>query len=279
MNLKSVSAAAAAFAFLALAAPGAQAQPGPWQQLGCRSVAFHVDRDVIPVGPRTGVYRAIRLRVMGAPIEMLDLKVVYGNGMVDDLPVRALIPAGGETRAIDLRGGGRFIRRIDLVYRSIPTFRGRATVCAEGLVALAGPVAPAAPLVQRLRIRELAKEIRIELPGDILFDFDKSDIRPSAEATLLEAAELLRRRAVGRVVIEGHTNSKGTPAYNQTLSERRAFAVQQWLIERAGARNVTFAIEALAATRPAAPNTKPDGTDNPEGRQLNRRVEIVFGRR
>jgi outer membrane protein OmpA-like peptidoglycan-associated protein len=133
--------------------------------------------------------------------------------------------------------------------------------------------------VQSLQVKETSTETRIELPADILFDFDKYDIRPSAAEALKQVGGILRERAKGTVRIEGHTDSKGTPAYNQTLSERRADAVRRWLAEREGLNKVKFAIQGFAATRPVVSNTKPDGSDDPEGRQKNRRVEIVFGKR
>jgi outer membrane protein OmpA-like peptidoglycan-associated protein len=131
--------------------------------------------------------------------------------------------------------------------------------------------------VQTLQVRETATETRIELPADILFDFDKADIRPVAETALKQAAEVIRKGARGTVRIEGHTDGKGSPAYNQKLSERRAAAVQRWLTSREGLRG-RFAVKGFGASRPVAPNTRPDGADDPEGRQRNRRVEIVFGR-
>ena len=121
-----------------------------------------------------------------------------------------------------------------------------------------------------------AQEIRIELPADILFDFDKSDIRPSAADAIKKAAALLRERAKGTVRIEGHTDSKGNAPYNQKLSERRAESVRKWLVEREGLTATQFATQGFGATRPKVPNTKPDGSDDPDGRQINRRVEIVF---
>jgi outer membrane protein OmpA-like peptidoglycan-associated protein len=133
--------------------------------------------------------------------------------------------------------------------------------------------------VQSLQVRETATETRIELPADILFDFDKALIRATAEPALNQAAEVLRERARGTVTIEGHTDGKGAPAYNQKLSERRAAAVQQWLTGRAGLTQVRFANKGFGASKPAAPNAKPDGSDDPDGRQKNRRVEIVFGRK
>lgn len=134
MNLKTISIATGAAALAVFAfAQDASAQRLRTEGLGCRDVNFRVDRDAIQVGRRDGSFRAVRLTVRGAPVEMFDLKVVYGNGERDDLSVRQVIPAGGATRWIDLRGRDRFIRRIDLAYRSVPTPRGRATVCAEGL--------------------------------------------------------------------------------------------------------------------------------------------------
>jgi hypothetical protein len=116
----------AAAATVALVAPASAAD-----LLGCRKVGFLTDRDVISVGAAKG-YSAIKLTVKDNAIEMLDLDVVYGNGNPDDLQVRSNIPAGGETRWIDLKGGKRAIRQITFVYRSQPSFRGQATVCAYG---------------------------------------------------------------------------------------------------------------------------------------------------
>ena len=64
---------------------------------------------------------------------MNDLKVVYANGAPDDLQIRADIRAGGESRAIDLKGRERAIREVQMVYRSRPTFKGFATVEVWGL--------------------------------------------------------------------------------------------------------------------------------------------------
>jgi outer membrane protein OmpA-like peptidoglycan-associated protein len=55
--------------------------------------------------------------------------------------------------------------------------------------------------------------------------------------------------------------------------------VQKWLVEREGLRGMRFQTKGFGAERPVAPNAKPDGSDDPEGRQKNRRVEIVFGKR
>jgi hypothetical protein len=109
------------------------AAPASWERLGCQSVGFFVDRDVIKVGRKEGTFSAIRLKVRQAPIEIFDLKVVFGNGRSQDIRVRALIPAGSESRPIDLIGKERGIDRVQMIYRSIPTFKGKAEVCVDGL--------------------------------------------------------------------------------------------------------------------------------------------------
>ena len=129
------------------------------------------------------------------------------------------------------------------------------------------------------RVTVTPQEVRIELPSDILFDFDKAEIRPNAADALKKAAAVLRERAKGPVRIEGHTDAKGSPSYNQKLSEGRADSVRNWLVQREGLTAVKFMTQGLGATRPKVSNTKPDGSDDPDGRQINRRVEIAFGTR
>ena len=78
--------------------------------------------------------------------------------------------------------------------------------------------------------------------------------------------------------VEGHTDAKGDDAYNQRLSDRRADSVRQWLArQRLG--SLKFSAKGFGETQPVAPNTKPDGADDPDGRQKNRRVEIVIGKK
>ena len=129
--------------------------------------------------------------------------------------------------------------------------------------------------VRSLDIKESDTEVRIELAADVLFDFDKSDILPKAQATLKQAADVIREKARGSVRIEGHTDGKGSDAYNQRLSERRAAAVKSWFIQKEGLSAISFVAQGFGARKPVAPNKKPDGSDDPDGRQKNRRVEII----
>lgn len=111
---------------------GPAAAQAKWERLGCQKVGFVADKDIIRVGRDEGRFRSIRLKVAGNKVHMMDLKVVYANGAADDIAVREEIRAGGQTRALDLKGERRAIRQIEMVYRSRPNFRGQATVCVEG---------------------------------------------------------------------------------------------------------------------------------------------------
>jgi outer membrane protein OmpA-like peptidoglycan-associated protein len=117
-------------------------------------------------------------------------------------------------------------------------------------------------------------EERLRVGSDFLFDFDRAELRSEAEPAL---AELARRVAEANkmVIIEGHTDAKGTDSYNQSLSERRATAVRIALAGR-GLGYEKLNIRGFGKTRPVAPNQQPDGSDDPDGRQRNRRVEVVI---
>ena len=130
--------------------------------------------------------------------------------------------------------------------------------------------------VEDLVVKETDTEVRVELAADVLFEFDQATLLPKAEATLQQAAEFVKDRSKGGLIrIEGHTDGKGSASYNKKLSLRRADSVKRWL-ETHGLSGMQFATEGFGAEKPVAPNTKPDGSDDPEGRQKNRRVEIVI---
>jgi len=130
--------------------------------------------------------------------------------------------------------------------------------------------------VQDLQVKEIGNEVHIDLAADVLFDFDKSDILPKAEETLGKAAAIIRERAKGVVLVAGHTDSKGGEAYNMALSERRANSVRDWFRTKGGLGTTQFETKGFGAKQPVAPNQKPDGSDDPIGRQKNRRVEITI---
>ena len=108
----------------------------------------------------------------------------------------------------------------------------------------------------------------------MLFDFDRSDIRDDAAATLDAVADVLTSLDVAEASVSGHTDAIGSDAENQSLSEDRADAVVDGLEDR-GVRTDALPPRAIGETRPVAAN-EIDGVDNPAGRQLNRRVEIFI---
>ncbi len=130
--------------------------------------------------------------------------------------------------------------------------------------------------VQSLAVKETTTEVRIDLSADVLFAFDKAELLPEARQSLSQAAAIIRDKAKGSVRIDGYTDAKGSDAYNQRLSERRAAAVENWFKSSGHIMNVSFVAKGFGAKNPVAPNTKPDGSDDPDGRQKNRRVEITI---
>jgi outer membrane protein OmpA-like peptidoglycan-associated protein len=125
---------------------------------------------------------------------------------------------------------------------------------------------------------ETGTTIEVTLPADVLFDFDKADVRTDAQQPLHEVAQLIRDKAHGPVMIQGYTDAIGNDTYNQRLSDRRAAAVKAWLVSREGLASIQFQTSGLGSRNPVAPNRNPDGSDNPAGRQMNRRVTFVMHR-
>jgi outer membrane protein OmpA-like peptidoglycan-associated protein len=124
-------------------------------------------------------------------------------------------------------------------------------------------------------IKESAAEIKISLQGEILFDFDKSNLRPAAESTLAQVAKIIGSYSKAQVLIEGYTDAKGSESYNAKLSDRRAISVKNWFAKH-GVAASSMQTHGWGPAKPVAPNTKPNGSDDPDGRQKNRRVEITI---
>jgi outer membrane protein OmpA-like peptidoglycan-associated protein len=110
-------------------------------------------------------------------------------------------------------------------------------------------------------------EISVRLTNDILFDTDSSALRGTSRTTLNELAQNFRQYPDNRINVEGHTDSTGSDAHNQVLSENRAAAVADYLIDQ-GVSAGDITVYGFGESRPKTTN------DTAEGRQLNRRVEI-----
>ena len=123
--------------------------------------------------------------------------------------------------------------------------------------------------LSKLNATTTGTEITIRLPGSVLFDFDSDRIRPDAERTLAEVAEVMKAYGGRPMRVEGHTDSVASDDYNQKLSERRAQSVQRWLAATGG-------VSGAIAPRGFGESKPVDTNDTPAGRQQNRRVEIVI---
>ena len=105
--------------------------------------------------------------------------------------------------------------------------------------------------------------------GEVLFDTDKAELNDGADSTVDRLADFMEEYPERKVLIEGHTDSRGDAGYNQQLSERRAEAVGEALTER-GVDSTRVQTKGLGQSYPVASN------DTSAGMQRNRRVEIVI---
>ena len=108
---------------------------------------------------------------------------------------------------------------------------------------------------------------------NIYYDFAKWDIRPDAAVELDKLVAMLMDNPEISIELSSHTDSVDTEAYNQRLSQRRAESAVKYIIE-SGIEQERITARGYGEDKPIARNTNPDGTDNPEGRQKNRRTEF-----
>lgn len=156
------------------------------------------------------------------------------------------------------------------------TNNGDGTAIVNGSTISAKPV-PKAGKVGTFPSIDAAKPVQscstvITLEDSVLFDFGSSDLRGEASTTLTNLATVLKDSKAPKVQIQGHTDSVSDDAFNQKLSEQRAQAVSSALKSDGVAADLESV--GYGETKPVAPNENPDGSDNPGGRRLNRRVEV-----
>lgn len=121
---------------------------------------------------------------------------------------------------------------------------------------------------------EAGNQATITLSADVLFHFDKSNLTPAAHAVISHVASEIKARAVGPIQVTGYTDSIGTNAVNIPLSHARAQSVITALTPLTP--GASYQAAGKGSADPVAPNRLPDGSDNPAGRRLNRRVTIAF---
>lgn len=99
-----------------------------WELLGVRKVNFKGERDEIVVTGQKGTFTSLKLRVKKTGVNVKKMIVHFGNGQKQDIVLRQNIPAGGESRVIDLKGGKRIISKVVFYYDSKNNRARRATV-------------------------------------------------------------------------------------------------------------------------------------------------------
>ncbi len=151
----------------------------------------------------------------------------------------------------------------------LPVGSHPAEVKVEGYITQTGVVILEKDKITEKNFDMVKKGMVITLKG-VYFDFDKATIRPESYPVLDDAAKILTDNATIQVEIQGHTDSQGSDSYNQNLSERRAYAVVDYLVKFKGVEMNRLRSVGYGESKPIASN------DTKEGRALNRRVEFVI---
>jgi outer membrane protein OmpA-like peptidoglycan-associated protein len=119
------------------------------------------------------------------------------------------------------------------------------------------------------RIERVGEGIKITFAGGLLFDVDRADLRPEAQANLVKLTKVLQKYGDTNVLVEGHTDATGAEDYNMSLSLRRSSSVATFLAMQGVERGRLSAV-GYGELQPIATNEAADG------RQLNRRVEVAI---
>jgi outer membrane protein OmpA-like peptidoglycan-associated protein len=128
---------------------------------------------------------------------------------------------------------------------------------------------------QEFQAQQSGRSLSMNLSGDVLFDYDKAALKPEAEEALKKVGVVLSQFPESKVTVEGYTDAKGSKSVNMQLSRDRAQAVKDWLVKNGGVMTANISTKGFGEQYPVAANTNKDGSDNPLGRALNRRVSII----
>jgi outer membrane protein OmpA-like peptidoglycan-associated protein len=118
-------------------------------------------------------------------------------------------------------------------------------------------------------VERVGEGIHVTFASGLLYDFNSDVVKPTAQTNLRELAKSLSKYPNSNLLIAGHTDSVGTDAYNQQLSERRAAAAAAYLVSQ-GVDRARIITRGLGEAEPVEPNT------TEAGRQQNRRVEVAI---
>jgi outer membrane protein OmpA-like peptidoglycan-associated protein len=194
-----------------------------------------------------------------AGVSSLDVVFPEGGLVIPHVPITS---GSGPT------AGGRIVADKPTTFAQPPnsTNTSGLTLPVENLTSTSGNVAGSDS--------ESPGRAQITLHTDVLFRFAKSNLTSKAKTVLNTVAQQIKSRAKGAVQVTGYTDSVGTDAVNIPLSKARAAAVVNAL--KPLTPGLSYNVAGKGSSDPVAPNSKPDGSDNPSGRALNRRVTIAF---
>jgi hypothetical protein len=130
-NMKKILLTTLVMAF-GLALATTHAAGSDWKRLGQKEADQKLDHDEVIVGADEGAFKSIKLTVLKADVEFISVRVVFSNGADQQIEMRNKIRAGGETRAIDLDGRNRSIRKVVFNYRAKKKARKPAIVVLYG---------------------------------------------------------------------------------------------------------------------------------------------------
>ncbi|MEW8029340.1 MAG: OmpA family protein [Candidatus Thiodiazotropha sp.] len=128
-----------------------------------------------------------------------------------------------------------------------------------------------------VEVKQIDRGVEIIFPEVLLFEYNSDRLKPEAKAKLHKIADVINdtQYASRTIAVEGHADAIGGKDFNLVLSKRRAQSVARALVF-SGVLKERLEVAWFGKDRPIAPNTNSDGSDNPQGRKRNRRVEVII---
>jgi len=209
--------------------------------------------------------------------------LVYGKIMEDD-SLRFPGVMGASMLISEIRDGKEYLFRevtiTDSTYKTyLPTEKDyKIMVRKEGYFAGKAYISTKniQPNVDSLRADVKMKKVivdKVYTLSNILYDFDKATLTAASKLVLDTLYELLKENPTFHIELSSHTDGKGNDAYNLKLSQARAQSCVDYLVKKGISKKRMVAV-GYGMRKPVAPNKNEDGSDNPEGRALNRRTEF-----
>jgi outer membrane protein OmpA-like peptidoglycan-associated protein len=223
---------------------------------------------------REGGFGGLDIYSFELPENVQPKKITYIKATVKDAVTKKLLNADYfivdlETQKEIYKGNtptGSFFVSIELGKNNALQVQKEGYLFYSQNINLKESTTQAKPYEMEVLLVPIASNNKITL-NNVFFDFDKSDLKPESFVELDKLAELLKKNATVKIEIGGHTDNKGDTKYNQTLSQKRAESVVNYLIQK-GIDKTRLSAKGYGETQPVAPN------DTEENKAKNRRTEV-----